>query len=1137
MVVGPLLPSSEFPEARAAAEAQAVRMARSVREAGDRAVIAPRADPDDDAVAGHESDRVLMDELPPFHRLPALLESVRDADAATAFRAWDALQKFTAADLIECDQYPQLLPALGALLATALRRTATDDIDAARAVAVERDCMRLHVRLLDEGGAAQRAEVLIALCARTRQPAVTLSSGVQETAHEEVGENESSAAYCSLLSRARLQVLRAPDGALLHAPLRDTLLGELFALSAADTAGVRRGLAMADPTARWLAALLGRATWRTAAWRHAHASGLIERCTLACRTPPPAAEEHAHDLCCCALLLREAVLAHGEGEAVAVAWAQATLTDLVVIAGPNLAQRVSHVGHNMARMLASACDAIGAALDVLAAAPAAAPLWTAAAVAALVDPVVRQERFAARLFLPAVWTLATSSTGRVLLLAGDASSPPIQRILTYTLRVLAEKVAIGGGKHEGAALELLIPTLVETLQSPAAAARLVPALLELHAAATCHGSASTPPLLLFPTLRLLSATFSGVSALPASAVALLSTEVARAEAAQGSATIGTVASLVSSGAEGLIALAQAGVAWRRVQGFVEAAQTPGGCNELHSPPVAGQATPLLVALSRVLLVTAWPHAVPLALAPSADADVASGGSRGGMALRAAFALVMSKLVLFSAERGSRERHAPHNAEEAPAAALLMLIVLCGDVEASLLLRRRFALVSHLQGLDAEAVTSITGPLTVDAPDDRDGVAGVAHEGEIIEMVAEPHDAQLELISAPRSPEAADSSSATAAEATDSMVDLNCVCRARLLSRLLQWGVSSEWALPHGSLSCSPLFPLARPPATDCTPLEPAAASDSAEEAESLRRCIADADNRRVRSAAPLILGRGAAPALRALCRALRRHESSALHDACNNTEADVEVKALPPLCPAAAGAPPPVLPAHCHTGALLAIRYLQRVHAAGGSLRVEDTAAFLAAVGTADGAPSGCCCFDSFALVSLALMMDASEAHATLRLLAEESFSALLWPRRAERLRSLRGPVWRWAIPLVEEMVEAELPLVHAALRRTGVPLALPLLRWLSQSWLNVLRWEDVCAATLLPLLLGADYLSYICFAAVSHAAPALHERADSGDLLVYMLQEPLAEFGVADALPLMQQMRRRWRPRCIAAMRQAMQE
>ena len=210
MVVGPLLPSSEFPEARAAAEAQAVRMARSVREAGDRAVIAPRADPDDDAVAGHESDRVLMDELPPFHRLPALLESVRDADAVTAFRAWDALQKFTAADLIECDQYPQLLPALGALLATALRRTATDDIDAARAVAVERDCMRLHVRLLDEGGAAQRAEVLIALCARTRQPAVTLSSGVQETAHEEVGENESSAAYCSLLSRCLLYTSPSP---------------------------------------------------------------------------------------------------------------------------------------------------------------------------------------------------------------------------------------------------------------------------------------------------------------------------------------------------------------------------------------------------------------------------------------------------------------------------------------------------------------------------------------------------------------------------------------------------------------------------------------------------------------------------------------------------------------------------------------------------------------------------------------------------------------------------------------------------------------------------------------------------------------------------------------------------------------
>ena len=116
---------------------------------------------------------------------------MRDADAATAFRAWDALQKFTAADLIECDQYPQPLPALGCCR-DGTRRTAIDDIDAARAVAVERDCMRLHVRLLDEGGAAQRAEVLIALCARTRQPAVTLSSGVQRR-HTKRWANESSA--------------------------------------------------------------------------------------------------------------------------------------------------------------------------------------------------------------------------------------------------------------------------------------------------------------------------------------------------------------------------------------------------------------------------------------------------------------------------------------------------------------------------------------------------------------------------------------------------------------------------------------------------------------------------------------------------------------------------------------------------------------------------------------------------------------------------------------------------------------------------------------------------------------------------------------------------------------------------------
>ena len=202
------------------------------------------------------------------------------------------------------------------------------------------------------------------------------------------------------------------------------------------------------------------------------------------------------------------------------------------------------------------------------------------------------------------------------------------------------------------------------------------------------------------------------------------------------------------------------------------------------------------------------------------------------------------------------------------------------------------------------------------------------------MVAEPHINGAHLTPhhgawAPPAP---------AAEAA-TPVDLNCVCRARAaatVGRVLRMGIAA-WVS-----RLLPLFPLARPPATDCAPLEPAAAGDSAEEAESLRRCIADADNRRVRSAAPLILGRGAA-ALRALCRALRRHESSALRRLQQyRGRRSQNYRTMPCRCGrAAAGA------ARAATSALLATAL---AHArCGGSLRVGHRR-LLAAVGRG-GAP------------------------------------------------------------------------------------------------------------------------------------------------------------------------------------------
>ena len=112
-----------------------------------------------------------------------------------------------------------------------------------------------------------------------------------------------------------------------------------------------------------------------------------------------------------------------------------------------------------------------------------------------------------------------------------------------------------------------------------------------------------------------------------------------------------------------------------------------------------------------------------------------------------------------------------------------------------------------------------------------------------------------------------------------------------------------------------------------------------------------------------------------------------------------------------------------------------------------------------------------------------------------------------------------------------EMPQCASAMRRVGMPVALPATRWLHAGWLNVLRWDALTAALLLPWLLGADFEVYLCVAAMRYVAPALVGGgcAHPTELHLHMLLHPLDGFDPLEAMPFMLGLRDRHGEACQA--------
>eukprot|EP00752_Nemacystus_decipiens_P011121 g9881.t1 len=121
---------------------------------------------------------------------------------------------------------------------------------------------------------------------------------------------------------------------------------------------------------------------------------------------------------------------------------------------------------------------------------------------------------------------------------------------------------------------------------------------------------------------------------------------------------------------------------------------------------------------------------------------------------------------------------------------------------------------------------------------------------------------------------------------------------------------------------------------------------------------------------------------------------------------------------------------------------------------------------------------------------------------------------------------------LVEDVLEEELPLLSAALRRSGWAAAPLAGRWMRQSMLCVVDWPGVVGYLALALLRGHDYQVYFVVALFRAAQPRVMEAASRGvDLMPLLVGgEALQDFDLEESLLFMEGLEKRHRSRCLAA-------
>ncbi|XP_074617585.1 protein broad-minded-like isoform X1 [Acropora palmata] len=126
-------------------------------------------------------------------------------------------------------------------------------------------------------------------------------------------------------------------------------------------------------------------------------------------------------------------------------------------------------------------------------------------------------------------------------------------------------------------------------------------------------------------------------------------------------------------------------------------------------------------------------------------------------------------------------------------------------------------------------------------------------------------------------------------------------------------------------------------------------------------------------------------------------------------------------------------------------------------------------------------------------------------------------------------PLYSCSCHNVELVLEAEVPLVFSAFRMSGYTPSQICQHWLRQCFWNYLDWEEICLYISTCLTMGIDYQVYFCIAIFRHLQQDILRKTQQQHLLIFLKENPIQNFKVAEQLSFMQELEARYRPSILS--------
>lgn len=209
----------------------------------------------------------------------------------------------------------------------------------------------------------------------------------------------------------------------------------------------------------------------------------------------------------------------------------------------------------------------------------------------------------------------------------------------------------------------------------------------------------------------------------------------------------------------------------------------------------------------------------------------------------------------------------------------------------------------------------------------------------------------------------------------------------------------------------------------------------------------------------------------------------------------------------------------------------------GYFLKLQQRKADAAALRLLSGSYPG---FDWFASTLFLIMRGNRErTWKLLQSLSMLTVSAFLWPARLHLSMHLPPSLATCGVPplfssmchKVELLLQLEVPRVYSAFKMSGYTASQICQHWVKQCFWNYLDWTDICSYVCVCIVLGVDYQVYICIAILKHLSKDILQHQQQQDLVIFLKEEPLRGFHVAEHLAFMQQLEKKFRKSILSSM------